>query len=53
MALKGMDQKSVKEALKTNQLILAGTKYNKEVTQQTNRTAKSSPSIEELQNGQK
>jgi hypothetical protein len=53
MALKGMGNKSVKEALKTNQLILAGTKYNKEVTQQTNKTAKASPSIEELQNGQK
>ena len=53
MALQGMGNKSVKEALKANQLILAGTKYNKEVTQQTNKTAKASPSIEELQNGQK
>lgn len=53
MAITSMNTKSAKEALKVNQLILSATKYKKEMTQQSNRTAKSSPSIEELQNGQK
>ena len=53
MSLKGMINKSVKAALKLNQQILTDSKYKKEMTTQKNKTAKASPSIEELQNGQK
>ena len=53
MALNGLNNKSAKEAKKVNQHILTDTKYKKEMSMQTNRTAKASPTIEELQNGQK